>query len=460
MTVEINSKDGLAIRRLVPLATLSKTRFAEICAEINIEEGPEGFPLFNRGDDSRELIYLLSGKVILKADEYQYESIAANSEMSRFALAHQSPRQADGVAETGIRFIRIARELIQNPQTVCDEEKDDSSKEIETEKCSDDWMTTLLKSPIFQLLPAFSLQQILIGLEEVQFSEGEKIIEQGEHGNYYFLVRQGRCMMTRKPTPNAKAVGLGQLQDHDTFGEDSMLSEEPNHYSVTALTDTSLLRLKKEKFITLIKNPSLEYIDYPGLLQEVENGTKILDVRMPDAHNHNHLDGSVNIPFFSLRMQLNSLNRKNKMIVVCENGKISEAAAFLLLKNKFNVLTLNGGMDKVPQNLVHQTATFEITGGTESVIERSAPLKPESDNENNEVSHNSEEAVYSDKLKEKISLLKTENEMLIKSNLQLKKHCGKLKKEKELTEKKLHILSGQTEKYKEILEKFNQKSLN
>ena len=159
-------------------------------------------------------------------------------------------------------------------------------------------------------------------------------------------------------------------------------------------------------------------------------------------------------------MQLNSLNRKNKMIVVCENGKISEAAAFLLLKNKFNVLTLNGGMDKVPQNLVHQTATFEITGGTESVIERSAPLKPESDNENNEVSHNSEEAVYSDKLKEKISLLKTENEMLIKSNLQLKKHCGKLKKEKELTEKKLHILSGQTEKYKEILEKFNQKSLN
>jgi hypothetical protein len=50
-------------------------------------------------------------------------------------------------------------------------------------------------------------------------------------------------------------------------------------------------------------------------------------------------------------MQLKTLNREKPFIVVCSDGRISEAAAFLLRKNKFEVTILQGGMASViPQS--------------------------------------------------------------------------------------------------------------
>nr|WP_305909293.1 rhodanese-like domain-containing protein [Methylomarinum sp. Ch1-1]MDP4522194.1 rhodanese-like domain-containing protein [Methylomarinum sp. Ch1-1] len=57
---------------------------------------------------------------------------------------------------------------------------------------------------------------------------------------------------------------------------------------------------------------------------------------------------------------MKTLNKKQPIIVVCENGKTSEAAAFLLLRNRIKAFVLQGGMEKVPDQPVDKPATFAV----------------------------------------------------------------------------------------------------
>ncbi len=215
---------------------------------------------------------------------------------------------------------------------------------------TDDWMATLLRLPIFQCLPPINLQKILLGFEEVTFKKDEVIIEQGSAGDYYYLIKNGQCLLTRKSSLNAKEIKIRQLATGDTFGEDSLLSDAPRDLTVTAMTDMSLLRLDKQQFVSLIKEPALTFVNYIEMQEAMKHGAILLDVRTPEEYENHHLDCSVNQPFFSLRMQLKTLNRDQPFIVVCADGKISEAAAFLLLKNAFKVTILKDGIAGITPN--------------------------------------------------------------------------------------------------------------
>ncbi|CAA9892717.1 Rhodanese-like domain-containing protein (fragment) [Candidatus Methylobacter favarea] len=148
-------------------------------------------------------------------------------------------------------------------------------------------------------------------------------------------------------------------------------------------------------------------------------------------------------------MQLKTLNREKPVIVVCADGKISEAAAFLLLKHKFNARILKGGMEGIAPDPGNETAHFKIDDGIETLIEsgESVALKnrPESDD-------HSLVAAGSD-WENQIKFLKSENENLRKTNRQLTDKYRELTLEKEHIEKRYRILSRQMEKLTQVLER-------
>jgi rhodanese-related sulfurtransferase len=233
----------------------------------------------------------------------------------------------------------------------------------------DDWMTSLLRSPIFRVLPPANLQKILMSLQEVRYKAGEIIINQGESGDYYYIIKKGRCLISRKPGPNAKEIRLGQLTDQDAFGEDALITGQPRNVSITALSDVALLRLGKEQFITLMKQPALKYVSFGDMQGLVAEGAQLLDVREPVEFNKFHLPRSNNVPFYSLRMHLKSLNRHQAVIVVCEDGKHSETAAFILLRQRFNALVLSGGMAGVQSaEFLHAPPVFSVEKVAETKI--------------------------------------------------------------------------------------------
>ena len=461
MTVDVNSEDGLIIRKLIPLATLPGAQFNELCAEMTVEEIQDGF-LFKKGDVSPYLVYLVSGEVTLQADGLVVDIIAASSDSAKFALAHQIPRKIDAVANGRVRFLRLNTDIVKNSPLLAYKKEDNSYMVIdETEGDPDDWMTALLKSPIFQRLPPANLQKILMGLEVIHFKKGETIVEQGGTGDYYYLIKNGQCLLTRKPSPNAKEIKLAQLTNGDTFGEDALLSGAPRNVTIAALTDVSLLRLDKRQFVSLIKEPSLRFVDYAGMQEAVKQGAVLLDVRSQDDYENQHLVGSISAPFFSLRMQLKILSHEKPVIVVCQDGKTSEAAAFLLLKNKIEAMILRGGMESLapaapaPGGLAADTSSLAIT----PVPEHEAPLaatddRPESLHQASDWKQpvDNTASVSTGILEDQIKALKLENEALKNTNQQLNDKCMKLEFDKQNAEKQCRVLHKQMEKLTQVLD--------
>jgi rhodanese-related sulfurtransferase len=320
----------------------------------------------------------------------------------------------------------------------------------ETQDSSDDWMSALLRSPIFQRLPPTNLQKILMSLEAVHFSKGEVILEQGGMGDYYYLIKNGHCKLTRKPSPNAKEIKLAQLATGDTFGEDSLLSDAPRNVTITALTDISLLRLNKPQFVSLIKEPSLTFVDYLEMQKAVQQGATLLDVRTPDEYESHHLDGCINEPFFSLRMQLKTLNREKPIIVICADGKTSEAAVFLLLRNKINAMLLKGGMAGI--NFEPYIAPASAADATEAVIDRPETI-PQGEAKQ---SVDSPVSISSSAQDNQIAALRSEIEALKMTNQQLNDKCMKLEFDKQHAEKQTRILHKQLEKLTQILDKLKE----
>lgn len=370
MTIEIPSPDASIIRTFYPLCRLPQIGFNQLCRKLEIQTAKPCDFIFRLGQEQNQLVYLLNGKISLQLEEFKLESIQAGTEAARFALAHQIPRKVNARAETTTRYVCInvdTVKMLQQQGTI----SEDSSEMIveETEENGQDWMTTLLKSPIFRALPPANLQRILMNLKSVDYSKGETIIQQGESGDYYYLIKQGECTLFRQPSPKIKPIKLGELKAQDTFGEDAIISGQPRSVSVVAKTDVSLLRLDKNNFIELIKKPTMKFIGLEQAQEKVAQGGILIDLRSPDEFNQFHLENSINIPFFSLRMQLNTLNRNQPCILACENGKVSEAAAFLLLRKKYEAYILEGGVaDKnVPQTdrSPKEQASFDIDDGIE-----------------------------------------------------------------------------------------------
>ncbi|MEC4749763.1 cyclic nucleotide-binding domain-containing protein [Methylomicrobium sp. Wu6] len=440
MAIDVNSEDGLRIRKLVPLATLPGPLFNDLCNEMTIEEIRDT-SLFKKGDTDNHLFYLIDGEVALQAEGLVIDVISAAHESSKFALAHQLPRKIDAVAKGAVRFIRLDAERVNNPPPLeYKEEKDMMVVEEEIEGNSGDWMTELLKLPIIQRLPPANLQKVLFALEEVVVEKGDTIIEQGAVGDYFYFLKSGQCAVLRRPTPNSKDIRLGVLEKGDIFGEDALITDAPRMVSITALSDVTLLRLNKKQFVSLIKAPSLTFVSYEELLAQQQVGAVVLDIRSPDEFERRHFDGAINVPFFSLRMQFKSMSRDKTVIVVCRDGRSSEAGAFLLLKNRYKAVILKGGMVSILEAEKQEEVKddVETTAGMPSQMEqedtfelKEAGVSPEGE----------------------LQKLKTENEALRRTLRQLNEKYNKLDLEKKQIEDRFAMLSKHFEQLKQMLQK-------
>ena len=78
--------------------------------------------------------------------------------------------------------------------------------------------------------------------------------------------------------------------------------------------------------------------------QMVADGAKWLDVRLPSEFENYHLDDAVNIPLYFIRLKLQALDPDTKYIVVCDTGRRSSAAAFILSERGFEAYVLEGGL--------------------------------------------------------------------------------------------------------------------
>jgi len=76
----------------------------------------------------------------------------------------------------------------------------------------------------------------------------------------------------------------------------------------------------------------------------LRDGAGLLDVRSPEAFRRGSFKGSLNLPITELRARLRELDRKRPYVLICDNGRQSEVAAFLLTQRGFRAAVLRDGM--------------------------------------------------------------------------------------------------------------------
>jgi len=347
MNVLMSRKEQEILRTLIPWNSLPMTRFKELCTDVSIEEHPKGAILFEQGDTEKEFVYLISGMISLFAGEMEMESVVTGSEAARFAIAHHLPRKVKAIAKSKVRIVRLATYKLDMDRPK--ESTPMSTVSDETE--GGDWMMTMLQSPVFQRLPAANLQKIMMQMEEISFEAGDVVVNQGDAADYYYIIKSGDCELIRQASAGARPIKLAELHSCEAFGEDALLSGNPRNVTVKMKGKGRMLRLSKESFISLVKEPVLQYVSFDEGLGKVNEGAGWLDVRSPDIYDNDHIDNSINIPFFSLRMKVAELRHDQLQVLVCDNGRTSEAAAFLLLKFGFNALILKDGMQGLKEKI-------------------------------------------------------------------------------------------------------------
>jgi rhodanese-related sulfurtransferase len=392
--------------------------------------------IFKRGDTNTDLVYLLEGSVTLQADGLVVEVINSESESVKFALAHQIPRKIDAVANGSVRIVRLDAHMVNNPPAaVYQEDLGYTVVEESSGEDSDDWMTALLRFPLFEALPATSLQKILISLRTTHFKEGDVIIDNGSAVENFYVVHKGQCLLTRNRAGGFSEIRLGV---GDSFGEEYLITGLQAQETVIALTEASIIQLEKSLFLNYIKKPAIQYINPEDVADAQQNGSIILDVRLPYHYENNHLPDSANIPLLSLRMRLPEIPKDKQIIVVCANGQTSEAGAYFLTKNRFKAVVLKDGMgideseekgksNKQADNLdeidkTAQTNTLLESAATDNVAVNK-DLKPDT------------QANYAN---------------LLRRNCELEEINARLQSEKDEAIKQCELLTQQLERLKEI----------
>ncbi|GMR07851.1 MAG: hypothetical protein BMS9Abin26_0855 [Gammaproteobacteria bacterium] len=337
------SVDKSALRMLVPISALSDESFQQLSRQTVIEEIAAGQEIFVEGDTDARAVYLLSGKVVLKSANKVVESINGDAESARYPLAHHSPRQLTAQAKSKVSIARIDTQLLDVLLTSSNVNSYEVSELAEEEEDDNDWMTLILKSKAFANLPPSNIQSLFIHLEPYQVQKDGVIIKQGEIGDYYYIIRHGRCKVTRT-SKSKEEVTLAELSNGDTFGEEALISDARRNATITMLTDGELMRLSKDDFNELMKKPLLNWIDMAGAEKLVAEDKAVwLDVRLPNEHEKFAIPDSQNIPLSMVRRKVEELQDGVSYILYCDSGRRSSVAAFLLNQRGFEAYVLSGG---------------------------------------------------------------------------------------------------------------------
>lgn len=347
MTDTSDAVDVAQLKELVPLFSLSEERLHELAALSAMSRIQPGVHLFHEGDVDNQSVYLLKGQIRLMAGEAASDAlVASGTPEARHPLGDSQPRQVSAIAVSEALVLRIDNNVLdymitwdqlanlEQPSEPVNSPSSDAQPDLT-------WMNKILKSLPFKNIPAANVRHLLQRMEAVPVGKGEVVVRQGEPGDYYYLIHEGQAKVTRQ-------VELAELGEGASFGEEALVTEAPRNATVTMMSDGTVMRLSKDDFNELLKEPLLSWVSPTEARDLVNQGALWLDVRHAREFSYYRLPNAINLPLHELRQRLDELNRNTRYICYCKTGRRSSAAAFVLGQAGFEVRVLRGGLQVLP----------------------------------------------------------------------------------------------------------------
>jgi rhodanese-related sulfurtransferase len=343
MDIDLNK-----FRTLIPINALYEDSLLYLADFTQVARYSRGDTPFVIGDTDNDSIFLMSGQIRLTSDSNETIDISSGTDQALYALASRRPRRYQGkiLSETAT-LARVDTHLLEKllawgqfaPDVSATDEIHISS---DPDPEQSEWMMAMMQTPAFSKLPPANIERLFNCMEEITTEAGEEIVHMGDPGDYFYVIKQGRCRVTY-PSESGEAI-LAELGRCSSFGEQALISNEPRNASVSMITRGKLMRLAKQDFLDLLEAPLLQDVDRETVDQMVRKGAILVDVRYKSEFEHTGLRGAINIPLNRLRATVPKMNKKNKYIFYCDTGQRSSSAAFLMSQIGFDAYVLLGGL--------------------------------------------------------------------------------------------------------------------
>lgn len=327
------------LRRLVPMDALADQSLERLCKSASLRTLAAGQFAFRTGQVVGQVLWLLSGELQLFDDAGRSrDAIRAGSARAAHRLAGPPSAMASAQCLTPVQLLSVDGALLDLLLTW------DQSSACEVAGIDDamtgDWMTRLLQAPAFQKLPPTNLHALFQRLQPLEVKAGDRVIREGDAGDYFYVIVEGRCVIEHQGN-RATPLKLEDFGPGDCFGEEALIAGLPRNASAVMRTDGRLMRLARQDFVELLNEPLLIRLELGAAQARVAAGVaRWLDVRLQSEFDEGHFPGSRNLPLRLLRVKASTLERDLLHVCVCDSGRRSAVAAYLLTQRGYSAAVL------------------------------------------------------------------------------------------------------------------------
>ena len=108
-------------------------------------------------------------------------------------------------------------------------------------------LDVLKRLDFFESLPVKKVQEFLSIIERRHFARGEKVIEEGTKGDYFYIIESGNASVM-----TANLVRQKQLGAYEYFGEIALLTGSTRQADIIADTELDTIMIPRDKFINFV----------------------------------------------------------------------------------------------------------------------------------------------------------------------------------------------------------------
>jgi len=338
---------------LVPIGSLLPQTFSAVASSMITQRIEPGTRLFAQGDSDHDTVFVLEGEVELTASDGGRNTVVGGTDGARYPIASLKPRRYTAVTKSPVTLLRVESALLD--RTVGQEQvirnQLDGYEVQELGGRSSASLSQLLRNELLRRLPVSSLQALFIGADRISVKAGETVIRQGDQGDFFYIVVEGSCLVTRRSSDAGNTAKLAVLHEGEFFGDEALILDQPRNANVSMLSDGVLLRIKREDFRTLMTEPMVKRVTPKQAAGLVRDGARLIDVRLESEFRQATLKGAANVPLYLLRRQAPRLKANCPYVVFCDTGSRSAAAAFLLSGIGYDVSMIDGGVARYLKSL-------------------------------------------------------------------------------------------------------------
>jgi hypothetical protein len=242
------SIDKSVLAQYEPIARLSPNRLEELAAVCFVDKVSKDLDP-TRMVASTQALYLVAGDLGIRYENGNKLILRAGTDAAKHPVDTGRLQIKDTIALTPIDIVLIDLDLLDIMMT-WDQLSGYPPAQTKQAKPTSEWKLDAasfnafqLKNGVFAKLPAANIEAMFQRMTPVDVEAQQIIINQGQEGDYYYLIQQGTAIVTR--VKNAGEVVLAEISVGAGFGEEALASDNKRNATVTMKTDGQLLRLKK-----------------------------------------------------------------------------------------------------------------------------------------------------------------------------------------------------------------------